>query len=174
VTDAFSNRAIKKQEDIFVEQMENLLKADVFTLKVMIDDMEDNLSSWKVKLSGVTGGKEDVEALRKAKAILESLQLECTAKKGIMKLGRREKIRAASRSGVTIEAVNEAVNSYSRMRTMHQWVKGRQNRGEGIPKNQKEAQELMQRDMLSGKFSNEEQKDLMAKMKKRAAKKQSK
>jgi hypothetical protein len=37
--------------------MEKMLKSKSFTLKTFISDIDSSLSSWQVKLSGVTGGR---------------------------------------------------------------------------------------------------------------------
>ena len=66
--------------------------------------------------------------------------------------------------------INDAINSYSRMKAMHTWLRERHARGESMPKNQNDAQTMMQSDMAQGKTAiNDAQKALMKNMKSRAA-----
>jgi len=118
-------------------------------------------------MTSVTGGSEEVEKMKQMKIVLDSIAHECGPKKGIMKLGRKEKVKAAARSNVTTEAINDAISSFERMKQMHGWLKERKDRGARLPVSQAEAQSMMKQDMMNGS-GEAEQKKFLASMKKKA------
>jgi hypothetical protein len=64
--------------------------------------------------------------------------------------------------------INEAISSFSRMKSMHKWLRERKERGAAMPKNQEDAQLMMRTDMQTGAAVTDEQKAMMKSMRKKA------
>jgi len=168
VTGKLQDRKEKQEVDKFKEEMAKMLSSRTFTLKSFMDDVESSLSSWSVKLSGITGGSEEVKALEDMKSTLEAIY-GVMGNKSLFKLGRREKLLITAKSGKQMSDVNKVVEAFARMKTMHGWMRDRKDRGDRMPENQDEAQDMMMRDMKKGLVGQGgSEKGMMEKMKKRS------
>ncbi|GMI36386.1 hypothetical protein TrRE_jg11936 [Triparma retinervis] len=167
VTGKLQDRKERQETDKFKEEMEKMLKSKSFTLKTFISDIDSSLSSWQVKLSGVTGGSKEVKALKDMKATLEAIH-GAVGNKSLFKLGRREKLLITAKSGKSMPEINEVIESFRRMKTMHSWMRERKERGDRMPSNQDEAQEMMMIDMKKGLVGGGEEKSVMEKVKRRS------
>ena len=147
--------------------MDKMLTSKSFTLKTFISDIDSSLSSWQVKMSGVTGGSKEVNALKDMKGTLEAIH-EVVGNKSLTKLERREKLMITAKSGKGMPEINEVIESFRRMKTMHSWMKGRKARGDRMPSNQDEAQEMIINDRKKRLVGGGEEKSMMDKVKRRS------
>ena len=70
-------------------------------------------------------------------------------------LTRRQKQVISSATGQPVQSINESISSFSRMRHMHGWLRGRRERGMPMPTSQEDAQRLMQKDLQAGRVDME-------------------
>lgn len=163
-----SHRNIRKQQEDFVKEVDKLVNQPHFTLKSFAKDVDDHLNTWKIKVSGALTDSEEVKQLKKMKGMLDAIN-EVSKGKDVTKMGRRDKLKITAMSGSDPKDINDTIDAFSRMKTMHSWLRKRKDAGQKMPETQEDAQRLMTLDMKAGDNNTGASKRYMNTMKKQAS-----
>jgi len=140
-------RAKKKQDDMFTQQMADLLEHKKLTLRIYRDSIkksvEKEASGWKTMVPGVKKSDEWIEMSTQI-AFLDSLTGPMLRNPKLVNGTVKKKI--AEQIGQPVEKINEWLRSYEQLEVMHGWLQRLKAQGKPLPKTQQQAVEMMMKD----------------------------
>lgn len=140
-----------------------MANAEVWTLKLFADSINDSLSGWQKYMPGVSDTKQ-VKQIKEAQkvvlAVRDAIGGDATAE-DLNRLGRKEKLKASLKAGVSLDDLNVLITQFSFQSLMQQMLRKRKLSGKSIPKEEGEMKAMLQADganMLSKQQKKEMQK----------------
>ena len=120
-----------------------------------------------------SGDNKELERLKETRGMLMAISAVVGSKKLTARtLSRRQKAVISEATGKDVHEINQSIESFTKMRHMHAWLKDRKAKGLPMPTSQEEAQVLMQTDIAMGNTSLEGFKEEMEGQRKMNMKKQ--
>lgn len=167
--DKLSDREQKKQADKYAEQLQKMASVDSWTLKAFSDEISQSLSSWRMKIPGMSNVQQ-VKAVKEQQKIIEAIKVE-VGENGtaadITALGRKEKLKISLRSDVSIQDMNMLIKQFQSMDVMHKVLRQRKLAGKDIPTDEQGVKALIHKE---GKTAlTREQKQTMKKARSKSA-----
>mmetsp|Transcript_6770 Transcript_6770/g.9882 ORF Transcript_6770/g.9882 Transcript_6770/m.9882 type:complete len:235 (-) Transcript_6770:144-848(-) len=149
--DSFTDRQKASQQKMFAQQVEKMSNAKAWTLADFADDLEKTTSDWRSKIPGMSNlqqVKMAKQAASIAKAMIQEMGADATAKDIAEKVSRAEKLKVALASESTVEEVNVMIQQLQSVDIMHRIIRKRKIEGKSLPTNESSMKNLMQVDGL--------------------------
>lgn len=149
--DSFADRQKANQQKMFAKQVEKMSNAEAWTLADFADDLDKTTSDWKSKIPGLNNlqqVKMAKQAATIAKAMIQQVGADATAKDVTEKVARAEKLKVALESESTVEEVNVMIQQLQSVDIMHRIIRKRKVEGKSLPTNESSMKNLMQVDGL--------------------------
>eukprot|EP00612_Vaucheria_litorea_P002186 CAMPEP_0171457076 /NCGR_PEP_ID=MMETSP0945-20130129/3300_1 /TAXON_ID=109269 /ORGANISM="Vaucheria litorea, Strain CCMP2940" /LENGTH=146 /DNA_ID=CAMNT_0011982613 /DNA_START=142 /DNA_END=579 /DNA_ORIENTATION=- len=135
-----AKKADKKTLDSFRKQIDEMLLKESYTLVDYRKQIEEGLNSWTAKIP-LLKNRSEINQLRDSKAIIDSFTDEERADPSLITDTAMK--RAAVSSKLPESDVKSLLFTYEQAKMIQKWLRKRKERGQKIPKNSSELQDLM-------------------------------
>ena len=157
-----SDRAERKEQEKYMEQMAKLSTMEVFTMKDYRDELQEGIEGGgmmtKISFMQTKEIKQAKEIVDVVDKIIEVVGPEATAE-DLIQMDRLERLRVATSANRTLEEIAIMVSQITNMDVMQKTLRKRYLEGKPIPENKEAMQAIVQKDALS--VLSKSQKEMM-------------
>jgi signal recognition particle GTPase len=140
VRDTLSSKADDKTLAAFRKQVQDMLALPRYTLNEYAAQVEEGMSGWTSKVP-LLRSRSEVQQLKKTKSILDAFTPAERADPGAH-VDAAAIRRAAAAAQVPEAEVAQVLHTFEQAETIHRWLRARRSKGQKIPRDPAELQEL--------------------------------